>query len=176
MKLNLKKITYNDLLLKELEYFKQFNIYKTTDCKEYIYIKKYYGNKCFLFKERIKLYKVEVTTPIINIEHVKIIDTIEGTSFEGQHLSGNKLIIIGRITFSLVCLYSYFNEYKYRIKNMTLPFSTFIIIPKEICNREVMNLRYFIEDVTLAYLEDDKVIVSITPLIQYVDEYLNYIS
>ena len=57
-----------------------------------------------------------------------------------------------------------------------MPFSTFIIIPKDICNKEVVNLRYMIEDLSIVYLENDKVIISITPLIQYIDEYLDNIS
>lgn len=173
MKINLKKVIYSDIFLNKLEFFKQFNIYKTIDCKEYIYYKKYLFNKCYMFKEKLKLCSIEGTNPIINIDHVNIIDTIEGTSIEGQHLTGKKLIIIGSINFSLVCLYKYLNQDKYKVKNVLLPFSTFIIIPKDICKSEVVNLRYIIEDVTIAYLEDDKVIASITPLIQYIDEYVD---
>ena len=44
----------------------------------------------FKYYNKIILY----TTPIINIDFVKIIDTLEGTSLEGQYLSGKKLIII----------------------------------------------------------------------------------
>lgn len=173
MKINLKKIIYDELLLKELEFFKQFNIYKTIDCKEYLYKKRIFRNNSYIFKERLKLVKVEGTNPIININHVKIIDTIEGTSIEGQHLTGKKLIIIGEINCSLVCLYENCNLNEYKVKSICLPFSTFIIIPKDICNLEVVNLRYIIEDVTIANLEEDKIIVSITPLIQYIDEYIN---
>ncbi|MCF0146797.1 MAG: hypothetical protein HUJ77_00210 [Clostridium sp.] len=173
MKVNLKKITCDDLLLNKLEFFKMFNIYKTIDCKEHIYVKRYYRNKCLIFKERLNLIKVEGTRPIININYVKLIDTIEGTTLEGKHHTGNKLIIIGEIAFTLICSYSYCNKDKYKLQSITMSFSTSIIIPKDICIREVMNLRYLIEDFTLAYLEDDKIIVSITPILQYVDEYCN---
>lgn len=173
MKINLKGIIYDELFLNQLEFFKQFNIYKIIDCKEDICNKRRIRKNFFLFKERLKLCSVEGTNPIIDINHVKIIDTIEGTSIEGQHLTGKKLIIIGEISFSLVCLYRYLNKDAYKIKNISLPFSTFIIIPRDICNSEVVNLRYMIEDFTIEYLEDDKIIVSITPLIQYIDEYVN---
>lgn len=173
MKINLKRIIYDELFLNQLEFFKQFNIYKTIDCKEYICNKRKIRNNFFLFKERLKLCSFEGTNPVINIEYVKIIDTIEGTSIEGQHLTGKKLIIIGEISFSLICFYRYLNKDEHKIKNISLPFSTFIIIPRDICNSEVVNLRYMIEDFTIEYLEDDKIIVSITPLIQYIDEYVN---
>lgn len=173
MKVNLKKIIYSDLSLNKLEFFKQFNIYKIIDCKKYMYYKKNLSNNCYIFKKELKLCKVEVTNPVININHVKIIDTIEGTSLEGQHLNGKKIIIVGEISFSLVFLYSYLNYNRHKVQKVCLPFSTFIIIPKDISNREIVNLRYIIEDVTIAYLEEDKIIVSITPLIQYIDEYFN---
>lgn len=174
MKINLKKIIYNELFLKELEFFKQFNIYKTINCMECIYIKKSFQNKYYIIKKVLKLCKAEATSPIIDISFVNIIDTIQGTSLEGQNLSGKKLIVIGEIKFSLVLFYRYCKKYKYKVKNIIMPFSTFIIVPKDICKSEGINLRYIIEDISLVYLEDDKIMISVTPLIQYVDEYINH--
>lgn len=173
MKINLKKIIYDESLLKELKFFKQFNIYKTIDCREYTYIKKIFKNKLYLFKENLKFFKAEVTSPIIDIKFANIINTIEGTSLEGQHLSGKKLIVIGEIKFILILFYSNYKEHKYKIINIIMPFSTFIIVPKDICKSNVVNLRYIIEDISLVYLEEDKIMISVTPLIQYLDKYFN---
>ena len=62
MKINLSKVIYDNLLLKEFKSFKQFNIYKNINCEEYIYIKKYYRNRCYLVKKLLKICKVEATS------------------------------------------------------------------------------------------------------------------
>lgn len=173
MKVNLRKAINMCSCLENIEFFKQFNIYQTIDCDEFIYRKEFFGNRYNIVKHRLMISKVDATTPILEIQMAKLVDTIEGTSLEGQHLSGKKLILVGKIEFNIIVQYDYINKCKYNIKNIKIPFSTFIIIPKDICKRDSVNLIYEIEDISLVYLSKNKVLISITPLIQYIDEYLD---
>lgn len=166
MKVNLEKMIYNILYPDELEdmnYFKQFNLYKTIEYRNYM-------NKIFCNDEVIKICKVETTAPTLKIISTKIINTIEGTSLEGQHLSGKKLIIIGEIGLKVILTYSVnCGRCKNAVTDVKIPFSTFIIIPKDnYCDDEI-NLRYLIEDSSTAYIGKGKALVSITILMQYLD-------
>lgn len=169
MKINVKKIIYDNFFGEDLEFFKEFNIYKIIDCKKYILTKKYINNRYFLYKERLKICSFENTTPNIIIKFCEIIDGVNSDLIEGKKLRSNKLVIIGEIKFSLIVFYSNNSNI---INNISMPFSTFIVIPKNICNRDIINISYLIEDVSLVYLEDDKIMVSITPLLEYKDEYI----
>ncbi|MCU9814248.1 hypothetical protein [Paraclostridium sp. AKS73] len=50
-----------------------------------------------------------------------------------------------------------------------MPFSTFIVIPDDICKTKTIDLRYLIEDITIAKVSKNQVLVSLTMLIQYID-------
>lgn len=159
--------------LGELEYFTQFNVYETIDYKNDILkdIKKTYDLICFCERD-LDICRIGHTSPGLNIISTKIINTIEGTSIEGQHLTGKKLVVIGELELSLIIYYCIdCDGYNQIVKDISIPFSTFIIIPKDICDLGDINLRYLIEDVSLAYLCTTKVLVSSTLLIQYADEY-----
>lgn len=174
MKLRLQKVVPSNTFFQNLKYYKQFNIGATIKCEDfYRYINVLIGNRWCKVKELLKICKVQNTTPILKINSTKIINTKEGTSFEGQHLSGKKLIIIGEVCFDLVIHYCFCGRFfKYAIKKMRIPFSTFIIIPKDICNKGCINLKYFIEDISVANLGKNKVFISVTPLIQFIDQYV----
>lgn len=170
MNINLKEIIPMYCYPKEIDElncFSQFNIYETIDYKNDVY--KSINN---LYEYDFKVCKIENTSPNLNIISTKIINTMEGTSIDGQHLTGKKLIIIGELELSLVLTYyTTCNKYNKIIKEVRIPFSTFIIIPKDIYNLENINLRYLIEDISTAQLCNTKSIVSATLLIQYADEY-----
>jgi len=156
----------------ELKYFKQLNIYETINCKSYVYHENNLCDEIYNDNRKIEICKVESTTPILNIVSSKIIGTIEGTSVEGQHLTGKKLVIVGELNLSLIITYSIRGDRcKKTVAKLKIPFSTFIIIPQNICNDDKVYLRYLIEDVSIANLGKGKAMVSITTLIQYLDEY-----
>jgi hypothetical protein len=168
MDVNIDKMNCNLSCFEELsplKYFKQFNVYQDVA----------------LYTKNITICNIESTTPNIEVCSTKIIDTkiiktMQGTSLEGQHLSGKKLIIVGTVNLSLVLEY-YVNCKRSKglnksdILKVSIPFSTFIIIPKETCDQEPVNLKYLIEDVTVTNISTDKVFVSVTMLMQYIDEY-----
>lgn len=174
MKVNLRKDINVRSCSEKIEFFKQFNIYETINCNEFIYSEEFFGNRYNMVKHRLMISKADATTPILEIKFAKLLDTIEGTSLEGQHLTGKKLILVGKIKFNLIICYYYTkNRFKYSIKSIKIPFSTFIIIPKDICMRDSVNLIYEIEDLSIVYLCKNKIFISVTPLIEYLDEYLD---
>ncbi|MEG0180852.1 MAG: hypothetical protein RR657_03100 [Peptostreptococcaceae bacterium] len=151
--------------LGSLEYFKQFNIYQNIH----------------LSNKNSSILNIENTNPKIELCSTKIIDTkitetIKGTSLEGQYLSGKNLIIVGNINMSLILEYSSKTKKnksftKKDINNFNMPFSTFIVIPSDVCNIKTLNLRYLIEDITITKITLNQILVSVTMIIQYLDEY-----
>lgn len=140
--------------LDESKYFTQFNI-----CKNLML-------RCKDIKER----NIETTIAKLEINCAKIVNTIQGVSIEGQNLTGKKLIIIGEINTKVIVRCPK-NEKKLCSSEKKIPFSNFIIVPNDICEEEPINLRYIIEDITTMIIAEGKSFVSITLLIQYIDEY-----
>ncbi|KGJ48521.1 SPOCS domain-containing protein [Paraclostridium dentum] len=166
MEVNLKKMNCKLSCFEELpplEYFKQLNVYQNLH----------------LSSKNLDISNIENTNPKIEIYSTKIIDTkitesIKGTSLEGQHLSGKNLIVVGNINMSLILECSTKGKKnksakKREIINFNMPFSTVIVIPEDICTTNTINLRYLIEDITVAKISLNQVLVSVTMLIQYVD-------
>ncbi|MGL4570420.1 MAG: hypothetical protein ACRCVJ_05100 [Clostridium sp.] len=151
MSFNLKKIISG----KDIKYFKQFNVYKTINI----------SNLCISKKEKIEAISN------LNIISVKVIHTFEGTSIEGQHLTGKKLIILGNVIFKIIipyCKKSNMNP----IKKIKVDFSTFIVVPKDMCEDQLIKLKYFIEDSTATIISKSKMLISSTILLQFVEEYV----
>lgn len=190
MKVNLSEIIPSYCGVEELKYFNQFNVYETVCYKDKIEANKISFNNVYNYTEIYnndlrngykkyccnkisELNKVEYTCPNIAIISTKIVNTMEGISLEGQCLTGKKLVIIGKIEISLILTYRCIDDTEYKcIKEVSIPFSIFIIIPQDSCNIDIVNLRYSIEDISVEDLLDGKLLVSITILIQYIEEVL----
>lgn len=174
MKVNLQRmissLSYSDEL-EDLCYFNEFNINGSLIFRKIIYKPIYIKNKRYVIKDIAKICKIDCTYPILKVLSTKIIGTVEGTSLEGQHLTGKKLIIVGEVNLNLIITYYIENKrFKRDIRNITVPFNTFIIIPKdteEICS---VDIKYLIEDVTAIAISKDKILVSITIFMQYLDK------
>lgn len=151
--------------LNSLEYFKEINVYKNIKINT----------------RNNKIYDIENTNPKVEVSSVKVIDskiieTMQGTSLEGQYISGKKLIIVGNINLSLILTYANRqnrnkSSKRKQIINTYLPFSTFIVIPKDISDKENVELRYLIEDTTVVKINKEQILISATILLQYLDEY-----
>lgn len=162
-KMNCKLSCFEELA--PLEYFKQLNIYQNL----------HFNSK------NLDISNINHTNPKIEVHSTKIIDTkitesIKGKSLEGQYLSGKNLIIVGNINMDLILEYFAKTKKAKGVKkreviNFNMPFSTFIVIPEDTCDIEIINLRYLIEDITVTKISLNQVLVSITILIQYIDEY-----
>ncbi|WP_270504682.1 hypothetical protein [Paraclostridium sordellii] len=166
MKINMEKMNCKLSCFEEiepLEYFKQFNIYQNININ---------NKSSYITNIEKTIPKIEInSTKIINS---KISDSIKGTSLEGQHLSGKNLIIIGTIGIKLILEYEIKGKKgkvssKIDINNIKIPFSTFIAIPEETYENEVLNLRYLIEDTTISKITENQLLISITMIIQYID-------
>ncbi|URZ17989.1 hypothetical protein [Clostridium felsineum] len=151
MKLNAAEIIDID----NINYFKQFNIYKTV----------HFPNSNINLKEEINY------TSRIDIVSAKLINTPIGISIEGQHLTGKKLVILGILNVNLLL----HGKCKYEdkaMKNIKIPFSEFIVVPREICEDKEVNLRYLIEEVIVRPITKHDILISSVILLQYIDEYI----
>lgn len=105
------------------------------------------------------------------IDGASFVDSICENSFEGQILTGKKLIIIGHFESKIFCHYPN-NHKKCFTINKKLPFSTFIVVPIDICKDAPINLSYYIEDTTVAVLVKGKIFVAVSLLLKYENEYI----
>ena len=151
MSINLTEIINGD----EIKYFTEFNVYETLQ---------------FPYKHINLQVPIEVITKL-NIESTKFIDTFQGNSIEGQYLTGKKLIVLGTLNVKLLIPY-WDCKLRVYLRCINLPFSTFIVVPKEICKNQPINLKYLIEDSTAKAITSHLVLVSGTILLQFVDEYI----
>ena len=167
MKVSLKEMICNLSCIEELsplQYFSQFNVYQNI----------------VLNNKNMELRNIESTIPKLQVHSTKIIDakiteTIRGTSLEGQYLSGKNLLLVGSLKASLILNYSIKNNKNKKTKkrdvaDVEIPFSTFIVIPQDIYTDNI-DLRYIIEDTTVIKITPNLVLVSITMIIQYLDEH-----
>jgi len=151
MSVKLSKITCRD----DIKCFKQINLYQT------IYLPHRCGDSRFQVDAIGKL----------NILKTKFIDTMKGESIEGQYLTGKKLIILGNFITKFYFHYG-FSSSKVLYQDNSIDFSTFIIVPKEICKDQPIHIKYLIEDITVANISSQKALISATILLQFVDEYI----
>ena len=138
----------------EEKYFKQLNVYANIDTKK----------KC-LYESQIKVAKVD-----LEMISSKIIDTIEAISLENHCLSGKKLVIVGNLRAQFfLCMCP--NSKKGYWIDENIPFSTFIVIPKELCENQKPCITHIIEDVTTKIITKGKIFISVTFVLEYQDEY-----
>jgi hypothetical protein len=105
------------------------------------------------------------------IDGASFVDSIKERSFEGQILTGKELIIIGHFECKIFC-HQPGNIKKCFTINKKLPFSTFIVVPIEVCTDSPINLSYYIEDITAAVLSKGKIFVAVSLLLNYENEYI----
>ncbi|WP_252237559.1 SPOCS domain-containing protein [Clostridium sp. ZBS5] len=109
----------------------------------------------------------------LKISCAKIINTIEGKSLEGQYLSGKKLIIIGKVCTELFVVSVNNNYSNCHYIEREIPFSTFIILPRDVCDEENIHLEYFIEDISTVNVTSKKLLLSVTFLIEFKEDFLD---
>lgn len=134
-------------------YFQQFNVYKNIA----------------LWGTRLREEQIAATRVIPCTTALKIVDTMEGTSLEGQHLTGKKLVIIGALDTKIFIQTSPCYQIGCWMEYV-IPFSTFIIVPKDICRDMPIVIDYKIEDVTIKVMAEEALFISITLSVVYRDE------
>ncbi|MGL5378608.1 hypothetical protein [Clostridium sp.] len=102
------------------------------------------------------------------VNKAKFVDTMEGKSIDGQYLTGKSLFIIGTVNLDLILKSVLQRECKYVISEC-IPFSTFIVVPKEICSGDNINIGYYIEDFDIVKIDHNKIFISILLIMQYED-------
>ncbi|MPQ42869.1 SPOCS domain-containing protein [Clostridium tarantellae] len=120
--------------------------------------------------------RIETSKADLKINSVKLVETIDGRSIEGQNLTGKKLVILGNINtkFYFNCLKP--NECSCGSRKICtlgdcIPFSKFIVVPNSLNENSPINLQYLIENMSTMKIYKNKIFVSLTILIQYVDKY-----
>ncbi|MDU8845283.1 hypothetical protein RYE13_04480 [Clostridioides difficile] len=95
---------------------------------------------------------------------------MECISSEDEQMTGKKLILVGDIDTDVTLDYVVNKRNrsfsKKNILKLKIPFSTFIQMPRKIENKDKINLKYLIQDITSSIL-DDNLFISITAIISY---------
>lgn len=142
--------------IKNTSYFSQFNTYKNF--------------KLVSKKSGISLLDTSICG--INIHNIKLIDTIECISLEGEEMTGKKLILVGDINTNIRIenvgnVKRNRRSTKKNILELKIPFSTFIQMPRGVKNSDKINLKYLIQDITSSVLDNNNLFISVTAIISY---------
>lgn len=142
--------------IKNTSYFSQFNTYKNF--------------KLVSKKSGISLLDTSICG--INIHDIKLIDTIECISLEGEEMTGKKLILVGDINTNIRLenigsAKRNRRSTKKNILELKIPFSTFIQMPRGVKNSDKINLKYLIQDITSSILDNNNLFISVTAIISY---------
>lgn len=152
------KVIYNFERCERLEntfYLFQFNTYKNFKLAS----KKYVINS------------LDASVCNMNVHNISLIDTMQCASLEDEQMTGKKLILVGDIDTDVILDYvgnkKNKNSNKKNILKLKIPFSTFIQMPRKIENKDKINLKYFIQDMTTSILDDNNLFISVTAIISY---------
>lgn len=116
----------------------------------------------------LNCYSIKNIKHSLKIISASLIDTIKGTSIEGQHLTGKALSLIGSMNLKIL----FFNQKcnpPFYISDISIPFSTYIILPKEIDSLEKFDLTYYFEDISILPIVPNKLFISARVLLIYND-------
>ncbi|MEG1703138.1 MAG: DUF3794 domain-containing protein, partial [Niameybacter sp.] len=103
-------------------------------------------------------------TGTIDIGSMNVIETTQGISVEGQNLTGYKLIVRG--TLNLVIEYTALNEIQsVHSAHYSVPFSTFIILPKDYSIGRRIEIDSLVEDIYYNAIDIRKFFTNTTVLI-----------
>ncbi|WP_443661871.1 hypothetical protein [Clostridium sp.] len=138
---------------KEVKFFTDFNV------KRSIYTPSNKGKPIIICN----------STACIDINSCKVIDTIKGTSLEGQHLSSKKLLVLGNVIFTLYFFIPYICDQLFHIDEI-VPFSVFIIVPASTKEDGIFRFKYIIEDVTSTLISKNKLFFNASIFIQYLND------
>ncbi|AXU28189.1 TPA: SPOCS domain-containing protein [Clostridioides difficile] len=152
------KVIYNLERCEKLEktlYLSQFNAYKNFK----------------LASKKTVINSLETYVYNMNISSISLVDTIECISLEDEQLTGKKLILVGDINTDVILDYAgnkrNRNSSKKNTLKLKIPFSTFIQMPRKIENKDKINLKYLIQDITSSILDDNNLFISVTAIISY---------
>jgi len=137
----------------KIQFFKDFNVKKS------IYTPSRNGKPIIISK----------STACLNINNCKVIDTIKGTSLEGQHLSSKKILVMGNVIFTLCFFIPYTQDHLFHIDEI-VPFSVFIIVPGCIKEDGVFRFKYMIEDVTSTLISKQKLFFNASVFLEYLND------
>ncbi|MHC1747977.1 MAG: DUF3794 domain-containing protein [Cellulosilyticaceae bacterium] len=120
--------------------------------------------------ERIRTNDIKTAVADIRLLDAKCIVTAMGTSLEGQHLTGKKINIIGTVELEVIYNCTQMCK-KLCYSQDKIPFSTFIVVPMDICEKDILYIEYYIEDIEAVVIACGKLFVNIAVYMAYRDQY-----
>ena len=110
-------------------------------------------------------FQVKETKAEVRIFGCKVIDTVEGTSYDGQVFSGKKVVINGAVLVKAVISP---NSRRGSITSIDrwLPFTTYIVIPRELTHRQYA-IKYNIENISTHMISKDLIYVNVMVMLAY---------
>lgn len=115
-----------------------------------------------------QLEQVDHTLGCVEIKSVALLDTMKGKSYEGQYLSGKELLITGILQADVY--FSYSNcAFLYKI-TYSIPFSTYIIVPEDLCEVSKENLMCSAMELSATMIMPGQLFVNGVVFIEYLDE------
>lgn len=120
--------------------------------------------------ERVQNKNIKTSIVTIDLISVKCVTTVEGTSLEGQHLTGKKINIIGTARLEIIynCMY---DCKKFCHTEDNINFNTFIVMPNDVCEEGPFHIEYYIEDVEIVVIAPGKLFANIAVYMAYKDQY-----
>lgn len=88
----------------------------------------------------------------INIEHHEVIETPIGTSIEGQHLTGSKMLIVGDVKLKIEYV-ACDEDRGVHSAHIIVPFCEYIVLPEGGCHNYYMYPESYIEDISVNLLD-----------------------
>lgn len=114
---------------------------------------------------------IENTSVAIRTMTVKLVSTREGTGYDGEYSSGKKIVILGCVGAKLFVRYNVHHNYCYCME-YEIPFSVYLAVPSDVCEICCNQIEYTIEDVTALIMNSNQIFISVTILVEYLDEYV----
>lgn len=103
----------------------------------------------------------------IEIIDLNLIETICGVSYEGKILTGKKLIVNGFLK-QFVEYVALNSEQSVHAAEFNIPFSTFIIVPKNFVLNKTVNIQTYIEDIFYQLLDKRTIFKNTTLFLEVV--------
>lgn len=145
---------------------KELNKKTINECDGERYFNEINISEKFKFSEYIDNKYMKFKSASLHLQSIKLINTIQCISYEGQKVRGKKLILCGYLDTSFYIDYGF----KCFYIRKDIPLSTFIIVPGNSDEEEDYKINYCIEDVTIVNIECDYVFISVTLFLEYINK------
>lgn len=100
----------------------------------------------------------------IDIVYKDIIRTSKGTSYEGQKITGCKLLVAGFLKLHIQYIADEVKQSVYSA-NFNIPFATYIVLPENYCELFPVNVKVYLEDIFYQQIDKRHIFKNVTLLL-----------